>query len=74
MVKKRGVLTRTQAVNALKKAGLDLRHDYHQLSSSDVDKVLFVASLYGYRKSPSASGSKGRMFWQFMQRVAKVSY
>jgi len=68
---KRNVLTKTEAVAALRKGRLNLSHDYHQLSSSDVDKVLFVASLYGYRKPKNASGSKGRMFWQFMQRVAR---
>jgi len=61
-------LSRGDARKLLKDSGVDLGKDYHQLRSSDVDKVLAVAKLYGYRKSPTAPGSKGRMFFQFLQR------
>ena len=42
--------------------------DYHTLRSSQVDMVVAAAKLYGYRKSPSASGSTARMFWEYLQR------
>ena len=61
----------TTALLALSMAGLDLDKDYHQLPASKVNRVLMVANAYGYRKPKNASGSKGRMFWQFMQRVAR---
>ena len=68
---KRGVLTKAGAVAAIQKAGLSLSGDYHALSPTAVDKVLFIAKLYGYTKPKNASGSTGRMFWLFMQRVAR---
>ncbi len=61
-------MTRTQARKLLQDAGISLAQDYHQLRSSEVDKVEAVAKLYGYRKSPSAPGSKTRMFFQMLQR------
>ena len=66
MTKKK--LTKQEARKLLQDAGVNLIWDYHQLSSRAVDKVLAVAKLYGYRKSPTASGSKARMFYQFLQR------
>ena len=61
-------MTKGDAQRLIQDAGVSLDWDYHQLSSHAVDKVLAVAKLYGYRKSPTASGSKGRMFFQFLQR------
>ena len=56
------------AVELAGKAGLNLRKDYFVLSPSEVDKVLGIAKVYGYRKPKSASGSTARYFWAFMQR------
>ncbi|MDD4984320.1 MAG: hypothetical protein PHQ43_00825 [Dehalococcoidales bacterium] len=56
------------AVELAGKAGLNLRNDYFVLSSSEVDKVLGIAKVYGYRKPKSANGSTARYFWAFMQR------
>lgn len=61
-------MTRAQARQLLSDSGVSLDWDYHHLSSRAVDKVLAVAKLYGYRKSPTASGSKARMFFQLLQR------
>jgi hypothetical protein len=61
-------ITKQEARQLLQRAGVNLSWDYHQLTSLAVDKVLAVAKLYGYKKSPSAPGSKARMFYQFLQR------
>lgn len=45
--------------------------DFHTLSSSQVDELLAEANKIGYRKSKSAPGSRGRMFYQYLQRVAR---
>jgi hypothetical protein len=61
-------MTKQEAKQALQNAGVSFGKDYHQLNSTDVGKVLACAKLYGYRKSKNASGSTGRMFFQFLQR------
>lgn len=61
-------MTKDEARALLAKHGVDLKKDYHQLNSNDVGKVLAASVFYGYRKSPTASGSTGRMFFQFLQR------
>jgi len=57
------------ACQLIRNMGVDLRKDWYQLRSSDVDKVLAVAGLYKYHKPKTASGSRGGAFFQFMQRV-----
>ena len=59
------------AVDLASKAGLNLRKDFFVLSSSEVDKVLGIAKVYGYRKPKNANGSTARYFWAFMQRNSK---
>ncbi len=54
----------------LQARGVDLNKDFFQLSSSNVSIVLDVAKAAGYRKSKSAPGSKGRMFYEHLQRRA----
>lgn len=49
----------------------ELGADFHTLSSSQVDELLAEANKVGYRKSKSAPGSRGRMFYQYLQRVAR---
>jgi len=66
---RRVTMTRGDARKLLADAGVDWREDYHTLRSSEVDKVLAVAKLYGYRRSRGASGSKARMFFQMLQRM-----
>ena len=56
------------AVELAGKAGLNLKKDFFQLSFFDVDKVLGIAKVYGYRKPKNANGSTARYFWAFMQR------
>ena len=59
------------AIGLADKAGLNIRKDYFVLSSSEVDKVLGIAKVYGYRKPKNANGSTDRYFWSFMQRNSK---
>ena len=59
------------AISLAEKAGLSLRKDYFVLSPSEVDKVLGIAKVYGYRKPKNASGSTARYFWAFMQRNSR---
>jgi len=61
-------MTIGHARKLLSDAGVNVNWDFHQLSSGNVDKILAVAKLYGYRKSPSAPGSTARMFYQMLQR------
>jgi len=42
--------------------------DFHELSSSDVDKILDAAKEYKYKKPRNANGSKARMFYQFAKK------
>lgn len=43
--------------------------NFHELSSSTVSSLLDHAKKYGYRKSPNAPGSTGRMFHQHLSRI-----
>ncbi len=59
-------ITRQEARRLAVKAGVDFSKDYHQLRSSQVDSLLALAKLVGYRKPASASGSKGRYFFYYL--------
>jgi len=50
-------------------SGIDFRKDYHQLRSSEVDTLLMIAKRAGYRKPATASGSRGRCFFYYLQRA-----
>lgn len=63
-------LTSREAKQLLVSDDIDLnKRDYFDLSSSEVQRVLEVAKLVGYRKSKNAPGSTGRMFVQHLRRV-----
>lgn len=49
--------------------GIDFRRDFHELSSSEVQRILEVARLAGYRKSKNAPGSTARMYFQYLNRL-----
>lgn len=53
----------------LKARGVPMGQDFHALSSSNVDKIVEVAKAAGYRKSKSAPGSTGRMFYEHVNRT-----
>lgn len=50
--------------------GWDFSKDFHaQGSMADVQELLAIAKLRGYRQSKGASGSKGRSFFYYLKRV-----
>lgn len=57
-----------EAKQLLVSDGIDFGRDFHELSSYDVQRVLEVAKLAGYRKRPDAPGSTARMFYQHLSR------
>jgi len=56
-------MSKFEAKRLAVKAGIRFDKDYHQHSSSDVDFLLSLSKLVGYRKPASASGSTGRYFF-----------
>ena len=58
-----------EAKRLIESDGIDFRRDFFQLSSSEVQRVLEVAKLAGYRKSKSAPGSTARMYFQYLSRL-----
>lgn len=58
-----------EAKQRLKTAGLDFSSDFHQLSSSQKDLLLDSARAAGYLKRKGASGSTGRMYFQYLARL-----
>ena len=58
----------TEAKQLLVSDGVDFSRDFHELSSYDVQRVLEIAKLAGYRKRPDAPGSTARMFYQYLSR------
>lgn len=57
------------AKQLLRSAGVPMGRDFHSLSSGEVDKVVTAAKAVGYRKSKSAPGSTGRMFYEYVNRT-----
>jgi hypothetical protein len=49
--------------------GLSFREDFHALRSNEVDVILKWAKAAGYRKGPTAPGSRARMYYQLLQRT-----
>jgi len=62
-------ITPAQAHGILKHAGGSDK-DYHALTSGHVHILKQQASIYGYKKSKNAPGSKARMFHQHLKRIA----
>lgn len=54
----------------LKQEGFNFNKDFFQLTSSEVDRVLAGARATGYQKSKGAPGSRGRMYYGYLQRIA----
>lgn len=61
-------ITPREAKQLLQSDGIDFRQDFHELSSSEVQRVLEVARLAGYRKRKDAPGSTARMYFQYLDR------
>ena len=58
-----------EAKQLIRSDGIDFSRDFFQLSSSEVQRVLEVAKLAGYRKSKNAPGSTARMYYQYLRRL-----
>jgi len=59
-----------EARGILARVGCELNADFHTLDSNQVSRVTMEADQYGYRKPRHANGSRGRYFYQFLQRAA----
>lgn len=56
------------AKQLLKSDGIDFGRDFHELGSQEVQRILEVAKLAGYRKRKDAPGSTARMYFQYLSR------
>lgn len=64
-------LTTAGAIAAATAAGIDLKADFHTLSSSQVDHLLGLRRLHGYR-APAANrrnGSPARYFFSYLVKA-----
>jgi hypothetical protein len=62
-------LSRIAARDLAEKQGINFKKDFFTLRSSEVETLLAIAKLNGYRKPANANGSKGRYFYAYLQRV-----
>lgn len=62
-------ITRQEARRLAVKAGIDFHKDFYVLRPDEVDTLLTIRKLTGYRKPASASGSTGRYFFYYLQRA-----
>jgi len=60
-------ITKQEARNRVRRAGISLQANFFALRSSDVDRLLEIADDMGYRKPRSASGSRGRYFFGYLK-------
>lgn len=58
-----------EAKRLLQADDIDFQRDFHELSSGEVQRILEVAKLTGYRKRRDALGSTARMYFQFLNRL-----
>lgn len=54
-------------------AGCNLEDDFHALHSWKVEALEIQANAYGYRKPPSANGSRLRYWHAYLVRQARKS-
>lgn len=64
-------LDRVSACALLRNLDIPRDADFFELRSSKVDELLNAANRYGYRKPKSASGSRGRYFFEFVKRTCR---
>ena len=62
-------IDRAEARRLLQSDGIDFARDFHELSSHEVQRILEVAQLAGYRKRKDAPGSTARMYFQHLSRL-----
>lgn len=61
-------LTRSNACEILRRTGVPIDADFHQLHSTQVNAIVDEARRAGYRKPKNANGSRGRYFFAHLQR------
>lgn len=66
---KKGTITRAQALEAVKIAGVDLTVDFFTLDHWDVDLLVVWAKLSKYRRPSGANGSAARYFFANLQKL-----
>jgi hypothetical protein len=64
-------MTKYDAAELLRRAGVTPGADFCTLRSDQVCALLAEADLVKYRKPKNANGSRGRYFHEFLQRVAR---
>lgn len=57
------------ALTAFNSSGISIQDDFHTLRSSQVEVVVDLANLQGYRKPKDANGSLGRCYFEALQRA-----
>ena len=62
-------ISKEEAKEMAEDMGLNLKKDFFTLNRYEVDKVLEIAKMKGYKKAKNAPGSKARMFWYYLQRI-----
>jgi len=62
-------MDRSTATDIFLDMGIPEGWDFHELSSSQVDKVRKAADLYGYRAPRNANGSTARYFYAYLNRA-----
>jgi hypothetical protein len=58
-----------EAKQLIQSDGIDFGRDFHELSSHEVQRILEIAELAGYRKRKDAPGSTARMYFQYLDRL-----
>lgn len=66
------MLTKLEARDIAHRYAIPLHSDYHALPWSTVQRVINAANDHGYRQPKNASGSRGRYFFDYLQRRAQV--
>lgn len=64
-------LTLNTAADLAARFAIPLDRDYHTLSHAEKLRVIAAADERRYRAPKNAPGSRGRMFYQYLQRVTK---
>lgn len=56
------------AFNAFNTPGISITADFHTLSTAQVEVIVELAKLAGYRKPKLANGSTARYYFEALQR------
>lgn len=62
-------ISKTEAKRLAKKAGINFKKDFFELSNSAKGDLVHIANLKRYRKPKTASGSLARYFFEYLKKV-----